>query len=116
MSATPEQIAKLPRWARWHIEKLEKDLASAHRRLDEGTITRVIVDPHNEHPRHLDDRTTVRFVTDSTSGDYLDVTLTDGVVTARARDALAMFPAVSNRVDLRPFRPADRAQLRGDRP
>jgi len=91
------KVEALPKWARALVSRLEKDLASAHEKLNAGPAdSNVFADPHHAAPRPLGRNTLVRYQGDS------DVTFDvkfDGkglVVTAFGGGDMVIRPVVSN--------------------
>lgn len=121
MSATPEQIAKLPRWAQRHIDTLERNLAAARERIaigkGLGVGTNTFAEPYAQPPLPLGRDVTVRFLF---GGDlnrsYIDAALTEAIefpdgrvirapaLRVMSSDALAVSPQSSNVVEVRNVR------------
>lgn len=100
---TPEEFARLPKYAQHRIVKLENDLAAAHRRLAIGPEeSRVFLDPHNRTPRPLGESPKLRFYPHGKAGPYIDVEmLYESGVVLRTSSVLLVSPTHSNRLEVR---------------
>jgi hypothetical protein len=72
-------LAKLPRWARNHVDILTDRLAAAERALDQASGgfrgTDTVVEPYRDHPLYLESGSAVRFYL--SDGEYVDCEVTD---------------------------------------
>jgi len=101
---TPEELAKLPQWARRKIEPLQADLAYAHERLAQGPEdSRVFADPYSEVPRPLGDAA-VEFVLDPSLGHAGRIRvrlMEDGLLDLNGTGrGLVVMPSASNTVQI----------------
>lgn len=65
MTPTPEQLARLPKWARDHVDSLTRQRDNAVERMTEALAgpedSDTLADPYMDPPRRLGVGTTVRF-------------------------------------------------------
>lgn len=109
MSPTPEQIARLPKWARDHLDRLDRRVRDAERVRDEAVLAThpddsdAVLRPNSDYPVGLGRRPRVRFrLGEEERWEYVDVTVQTDVVTGRrylelhGGSALALRPQVTN--------------------
>jgi hypothetical protein len=111
---TPEQLGRLPRWARDYVTYLEMRLAEARKELavrdgtvDLGPGPSATVNPYSDHPLALPRDTMVRFHLDS--GRYLDVEVRGvpaRLVVLSSDLQLVVHPKSGNVVELHGGRPS----------
>lgn len=87
---TPEQVARLPRWARAHIERLQHEAATARAERDEARLatdpahSSALLDPYADIPVGLGKNARVRFVLGPDDGrEWLDVHVVRDYATGR---------------------------------
>jgi len=110
MTPTPEQLAKLPKWAREHLSYMEMRLREAKLAAHEmsGSVPNAMVwaDSYGEFPRPLEVMgRPVRFTTEKDISDwdhYIDVTLeAPGAIRVRGGRSLTVHPESTNGLVIR---------------
>lgn len=93
--ATPERIAALPRWARFYIQKLEADLASAHARMSAGPeASDTFAHPYSAAPTPLGRGAQVRF--GKYGRGYVVRLDEEGQLEVQDDDVCSIYPSASN--------------------
>ena len=107
---SPEQIAKLPKWAQRHIRVLEIDLSVARGRLAAAPDSDTYASPYRNPPEPLGANTTIRLLLGgdlvTAERNYIDVRRDidhkgRAYVYVNASDLLVVEPQASNTVRLR---------------
>ena len=100
-------LKRLPAAYRRYIERLEIRIADLKQALDAPEKTRIIVEPYNETPRYLRNRSSVRFVVGENGEDWIDCSLRTpgtlggegmgvGALQLHGGRALLVLPSASN--------------------
>lgn len=108
---TPEQRARLPKWALKEVERMERNVASLQAEIDERDgkfaewkgLPRVFVDHYDKSPRPVaTDRDSLRFYVGDLirPNDWIDVSLRGGVVQILGERAISVCPQSGNAVTI----------------
>lgn len=97
------KIERLPKWAQAHIEKLKRDLAYAHAKLEAGPEdSDTFADPHHDVQRPLGKRPTIAFQMGEDRWDRILIYRTeDGELDICGSGILAVMPRASNSLRVR---------------
>lgn len=97
-----ERRAKLPKWAQHELERLERDLAYAKKRLADGPEdSRVFADPYSDPPRPLGRDTSIDFKLGEGWGQRINVRIEDDGIKIMGGNRLSIIPKASNVVHIR---------------
>ena len=107
MSARDRDKTKLPKWAQSEIDRLERDLASAYKKLNAGPDNSdTFADTYSETRRPLGQGTSISFepIGSDGWGNRFTVHLDGKTLVVQGGDGLAVFPRASNSVYLTALR------------
>ncbi len=99
---TPEDVAKLPKWAQARIARLENSVEHLNARLAQGPAdSRAFADPYSDSPHPLGPDPHVRFIVGAPRHaggrpPHISVRLADGGLYVMASDGLTIEPQSSN--------------------